>query len=479
MSVAIPKIEHMYEVRGLRGMPLPEAMDVLLNARATRRGAEVQEAVAILHIVENYHRDLPENPMPGRGRLVELAAEGGPTLNEFVPLELSAALGVSQQSITLLICDLLDLEYRHPLLWRQVCSGETPLWQARKIAQRISGVEMGLDAALELDRRLSPTLPGLTVGRSLKLLEGLITAIDPRAAEQRAEAERRKRWVRIQPTTDAVSWLDGKLSCSDGRNLDATLNRIAAVLKTNGDDDDRDARRASALGILANPALALALLHRDQLRPASKDDSDAPAPDLLSGVPASLLAELASIDLTKLLPKSTLFIHLSDRSVRSEEGASRVEGIGAVPVKQLRRLLKGTRVRVQPVFDPGTVPPVDSYEIPAPMRRAVLLRQPSDVFPFGSWPSRALDLDHTDPYRFGTGERGQTRIDNLGPLTRRAHRAKTHAGWLVRQVLPGCFLWRSPLGLTYLRTADGLTYAMGRTGPPVSGGLTEEDALSA
>jgi hypothetical protein len=188
---------------------------------------------------------------------------------------------------------------------------------------------------------------------------------------------------------------------------------------------------------------------------------------------------LASIDLKKLLPSSTLFIHVSDTAVRTGRGVSRVEGIGPVPVKQLRHLLKGTRVRVQPVFDPGTVPPVDSYEIPAPMRRAVLLRQPSDVFPFGSWPSRALDLDHTDPYRFGTGERGQTRIDNLGPLTRRPHRAKTHAGWLVRQVLPGCFLWRSPLGLTYLRTADGLTFALGRTGPPTSGEPTEEDALSA
>ncbi|HEY3339692.1 MAG TPA: DUF222 domain-containing protein [Propionicimonas sp.] len=492
----------MIELRGLRGMPLPEAMGVLLDARATRRAAEVQEAVAILHIVENYHRDLPENPMPGRGRLVELAAEGGPKLNEFVPLELSAALGVSQQSITLLICDLLDLEYRHPRLWEQVCTCETPLWQARKIAQRTASVELSLEAALELDRQLSPTLPGLTVGRSLKLLEGLIATVDPRGAEQRAEAERRKRWVRIQPTTDGVSWLDGKLACADGRQLDTTLNRIAAVLKANGDTDDRDARRASALGVLSNPALALALLHRDRLRRTSRrrasrnargleeadrparltpdpDGSDVPAPDVLAGVPASLLAELASIDLKKLLPTSTLFLHLSDRAVRNENGVCRVEGIGAVPVKQLRRLLKGTRVRVQPVFDPETVPPVDSYEIPAPMRRAVLLRQPSEVFPFGSWPSRNLDLDHTDPYRFGTGERGQTRVDNLGPLTRRSHRAKTHTGWQVKQVLPGCYLWRSPLGLTYLRTADGLTYALRRTGPPKSGGIVEEDALSA
>jgi hypothetical protein len=424
-------------------MSLREAIDVVVEARAIRQRAEVQEAVGILHIVENYHRDLPESPMPGRGRLVELAAEGGPRLNEFVPLELAAALGVSQQSITLLIADLLDLEFRHPVVWRQVCAGLVPLWQARKIAQRVSTAGLGREAAVEVDRQLGPVLPGVTVGRSLKLLDGLIVAVDPRGAEQRAEAERRKRWVRIQPATDGVSWLDGTLTGADGRQLDGTLNRIAAVLKADGDTDDRDARRSSALGILSNPALALALLHRDQQRRSSEiegtGDSDRagtaqPAShttDLLAGVPASLLDQLAAIDPARLLPRSTLFVHVSDKSIRKGRGAARVEGVGPVPVTQLRNLLKGTRVRVQPVFDPGSVPPVDSYEIPAPMRRAVLLRNPTDTFPYGSWPSRNLDLDHVQPYR-DDGTPGQTFVEGLQPLIRRGHRAKTHGKWHVQ-----------------------------------------------
>ena len=422
----------MSEVGDLRGVQLTQAMEVLLDARATRLAAGVQEAVAILHIVENYHRDLPENPMPGRGRLVQLAAEGGPKLNEFVPLELSAALGVSQQSITFLICDLLDLEYRHPLLWHQVRAGVVPLWQARKIAARVSTVEFGLQAAQELDRQLTPVLPGLTVGRSLKLLESLIVAIDPRGAETRADTERRKRWVRIQPTPAGVSWFDGKLNCADGHQLDAALNRIAACLKSDGDTDNRQARRSTALGILSNPALALTLLHQDTLRRATKtgrtrpgkhtrtddiedaddkfDDTDhtddaedtgdvgivgeaggraaghdedlhGAGAELFKGVPAGLLDELATIDPKKLLPPSTLFLHVSDRTIRTGAGAARIEGIGPIPITQLRHLLKGTRVRVLPVFDPDTVVPVDSYEIPAPMRRAVLLRNPTDTSP--------------------------------------------------------------------------------------------------
>ncbi len=325
-----------------------------------------------------------------------------------------------------------------------------------------------------MDRQLAPILPGVTVGRSLKLLEGLIVAVDPRGAEQRAEAERRKRWVRIQPTADGVSWLDGKLTGADGRQLDGTLNRIAAVLKADGDTDDRDARRSSALGILSNPALALALLHRDQQRRSSEacdqkpgdvagpelvkdDESNTAATDLLAGVPASLLDQLATIDPTKLLPTSTLFVHVSNKTLRKRRGVARVEGVGPVPVGQLRTLLKGTRVRVQPVFDPGGVPPVDSYDIPAPMRRAVLLRNPTDTFPFGSWPSRNLDLDHIQPYR-DDGTPGQTFVEGLQPLIRRGHRAKTHGKWQVQADPHRGHLWRSPLGLTYRVLPDGRTY---------------------
>jgi len=465
--VAVTMIERVIELRDLRGMSLREAIDVVVDARAIRQQAEVQEAVGILHIVGNYHKDLPENPMPGRGRLVELAAEGGPRLNEFVPLELAAALGVSQQSITLLLADLLDLEFRHPQLWRQVCDGLVPLWQARKIAQRVSTAGLGVEAAVEVDRQLAPILPGVTVGRSLKLLEGLIVAVDPRGAEARAEAQRRKRWVRIQPAADGVSWLDGTLTGADGKQLDGTLNRIAAMLKADGDIDDRDARRSSALGILSNPALALALLHRDHQRRSSQvegtgdgDGATQPATeanDLLASVPTSLLDQLATIDPVKLLPNSTLFVHVSDKTIRKRRGVARVEGVGPLPVTQLRNLLKGTRIRVQPVFDPGSVPPVDSYEIPAPMRRAVLLRNPTDTFPYGSWPSRHLDLDHVQPYR-DDGTPGQTFVEGLQPLIRRGHRAKTHGKWHVNPHPHGGHLWQSPLGLTYRVLPDGRTY---------------------
>lgn len=52
-------------------------------------------------------------------------------------------------------------------------------------------------------------------------------------------------------------------------------------------------------------------------------------------------------------------------------------------------------------------------------------------------------------------EPGQTCPDNLGPLSRRVHNAKTHAGWRVEQPRPGVFLWTSPLGYRYRVDPDG------------------------
>ncbi|MGB7964501.1 MAG: hypothetical protein WCF12_16280, partial [Propionicimonas sp.] len=101
--------------------------------------------------------------------------------------------------------------------------------------------------------------------------------------------------------------------------------------------------------------------------------------------------------------------------------------------------------------------PVDAYEIPARIRRAVLLRHPWEVFPYSARPSPRLDLDHTRPCRWD-GTPGQTDPDNLGPLSRKVHRAKTRAGWRLRQPRPGLFVWRSPLGRRYWITPDGLTH---------------------
>ncbi|NLE96891.1 MAG: HNH endonuclease, partial [Propionibacterium sp.] len=102
---------------------------------------------------------------------------------------------------------------------------------------------------------------------------------------------------------------------------------------------------------------------------------------------------------------------------------------------------------------------------PASMRLAMQIRNPFDVAPYGTRAARHCDADHTEPYR--TGLLGQTRLGNLGPLSRRAHRAKTFGGWqLVQTGEDGIFHWRSPFGYEYLVTAYGTTRLRTPAPPP-------------
>ena len=50
---------------------------------------------------------------------------------------------------------------------------------------------------------------------------------------------------------------------------------------------------------------------------------------------------------------------------------------------------------ITPVVDLAHQAPVDAYEIPDRLRRAVHLRTPADTFPYSSNTSPDVDIDHT------------------------------------------------------------------------------------
>jgi hypothetical protein len=93
---------------------------------------------------------------------------------------------------------------------------------------------------------------------------------------------------------------------------------------------------------------------------------------------------------------------------------------------------------------------VDAYEIPSRIRERVRLAHPVEVFPYGTRESHgAIDLDHIEPYD-PHGRAGQTSTTNLAPLSRFAHRVKTHArGWDVHRVDPKTLEWTTPHGFRF------------------------------
>ena len=230
----------------------------------------------------------------------------------------------------------------------------------------------------------------------------------------------------------------------------AMCDRIAQILLLEGDEDPVDVRRSKAVGILANPARALALLQKHAGTAPFETDCASPFP----------------VDPDKLRPRAVLYVRVSEEALHTGRGVAQCEntGVGPITVGQVREFLGHCHVTVRPVLDLRDQVPVDAYEVPGRMREALRLARPSSVFPWSHTSSVRPDVDHTVAYvgmREG-GPPGQTRVGNLGPLTRFAHRVKTHGrGWRLRQPRPGLYLWRTPHGY-WFRVDNHCTHPLGK-----------------
>lgn len=404
---------------------VPGALQEIDSLRSLRTAAEAREFALAGHVASIAPRPA-QLAVPGAEQLVDLGGDGCPPVPEFIALELAALLRVTHTSARALIADALSVRHRHPRLWRAVMDGVLPVWQARRIAQAVRWAGLDLAGALRVDRCTAPALGAVSWPRLEALVEGEIVAADPERAAEAEERARRGTFARVAREEQGVAGvrtLTARVRTTDALHLESTIGKLAAALAREGDEGSLDVRRAKALGILATPARAV---------------------DLLSG---------GSGKAASLLPAVRLYLHLNAERL-GPDAVARLEGEGALPLASLRALLADSKVRVTAVVDHRESEPIDAYEIPERLRERMALAQPYEVFPWGTRRARHADLDHTDPYRRvggdGTGAApGQTRPDNLGPIGRTGHRAKTHAGWWCRQVRPGRWLWRTPYGATY------------------------------
>ncbi|MGW6199851.1 DUF222 domain-containing protein [Kribbella sp. NPDC055110] len=148
--------------------------------------------------------------------------------------------------------------------------------------------------------------------------------------------------------------------------------------------------------------------------------------------------------------RHTLYVHLTDRTLATGDGVLRVEELGPLLASQLRELLGHDQVVVKPVIDLQDQVSVHSYEIPDRIRERVRLQHPVDMFPYsGAEATARMDQDHITPYE-RAGPPGQTTTDNLIPLGRLHHRAKTFGGWRSRRLPTGAVDWTSPHGFRFV-----------------------------
>ncbi len=406
-----------------------------------------------------------------------------------------------------------------------VGEGLPRVWQARTISRMCAETGLDLEQARWVDAVTTPYVASLPWSRFVTLVEAKIIEADPEAAEERRRAAAMERFVRTGQSSEyGLKLLVAKATAGDVIFFVAMVDRLAQILALRGDSDPVDVRRSKAIGILATPARALRMLEETEeevaddaraeppagetpgwpgegasrgaessdgeqgtpdvsdvvserdVHPSQNDaDDPRPCPDC-GGDPVSSTGSAtpftrpASIDPRRLLPNATLYIHLSEESLRSaidgggppSTGVARFEGIGPITLEQAREFLRHTNVRVVPVLDVADQAPVDGYEVPDRIREALHLRNPACISPWGTNLSRRKDMEHVRPYLPAAegGPPGQTGMENLGPLSRFPHRVKTHGRWRLRQPEPGVFEWRSPHGYRFRVDHDG-THALG------------------
>ena len=133
-----------------------------------------------------------------------------------------------------------------------------------------------------------------------------------------------------------------------------------------------------------------------------------------------------------------------------------VPGLGPIPAETARPLAADGNWRAWVTDASGAVAATGSrrYAPSDAVARAVRAREPHCRMPGCRQPSQRCDLDHMVPYPAGT-----TSTANLGPLCRRHHVLKTHAGWDLQPApLPDgqdrtaptapAWRWRTPAGFT-------------------------------
>jgi hypothetical protein len=503
----------------LDGQSTADALDA---NRGDVLAVEARQFALVAHWADLHNADtLPHNsgedgePSPGREKAKQYGGQGTPTVAEFAVHELGVQLRCTPVAAHHLVTDALDVRHRHPRLWHSVVHQlEGRVWQARQIAKRTHAAKLTLEQARWVDTHTTPYIGSLSWTKFLELLDAKIIEADPTAAEQRRIAAAMDQFVATGQCNEfGLKTVIIKATAGEVIFFVAMIDRIAQILLLEGDTRPVGVRRAAAIGILANPAHALILLakyagkHGEGFDPAatmpapapegnadegadvddttdqpireqdlhpSQNDADDPAPEMcpscsgsreMRGDPTPFIKP--NLDLSKLLPKATLYVHASEATFTGTQDASgvvRVEGVGPVTTQQAQEFLRHCHVSVKKVLDVGDQRPVDGYEVPDEMREAVRLLHPTCVYPWSPSSSRDADQDHSKKYvpEEQGGPKGQTRPDNLGPLKRPEHRVKTFGrGWRHYQPQAGIYLWRTPHGYWFRVDHTG-TQALGK-----------------
>ena len=404
--------------------------------RETARSAEVELMVSCVAWAAMHPAAGLEDAatVPGTDRGLAIGGEGVPLVAEFAVVELAAALGRTADSTRLWLGKVLEAAHRLPRTWERLVSGGSHSldpWRVLRIAEHTQS--LSADAAAWVDVQVAAVAHKAGVIALELLVSEAATRFDPDEVyeDEVTQTEKRRVIIDSRHVHAGLVQIDAVLDEADARDLDAALAKVAAEtpgeIAGGGRTLSPQVRRALALGELARRELGT---NRDDAAPGSQRDS-------------------------------SLYVHIDATALDQAPGEPSWARVGhgsssyLISLDRLREWLTvpGTRVSIRPIIDLPETASVNGYEASDRLREQVLLQRPTCGFPCCTRPARRADLDHIKPYDAG----GETNTENLAPLCRLHHRAKTHGGWTYTQLTPGEYLWHGPHGQTFHVDATGTT----------------------
>jgi hypothetical protein len=379
-----------------------------------------------------------------------LGGQGCPLVAAYAPEPFAAALGVSTFTGMQVLADGLDLAYRLPHTWARVQALAVAPWRARRLAQATH--RLTRQAAAYVDEQLHARVDSCGVVLIDRTVAQAAAKFDPDPVVL-AEEEAKASWnVRVFHRTDGAFAGTSHLEATgDTLALTSFYDLVcdtAAHLARLGDPDPLGARKAKALGIIADQQA-----HLD-----------------LSGTPVGNTQDPGETVPVRRpsLAKTRMYLHLTLTDLIHDtadpgERVGEVDRLGPATIAKIRDWLGSSRATIVPVLDLGRDDAVDAHDPPEWMREVVVLRDRHCVFPWCGVDARACDLDHITPYLpiDQGGPPGQTAPSRLAPLCRRHHNAKTTGRWRYQRHRDGTYTWTGPHQASYLVTPHG-TPALGR-----------------
>jgi hypothetical protein len=244
------------------------AADAAVDVRARLLRAEADRLALAAHWADLHSEETVQGAgsgrvLPGAERVTFLGGDGTPAVGEFAAAELGALLHISLAAAMNLMADALDLRHRSPMLWRGVDEGLVEAWKAGKVARRIRTVGLSHAQSLWVDMQTTPFIASQPWSAFLDRLEAAIVEVDPVRAEERRRAAAMERFVTTGQSNEyGLKTIVAKAAAGDAIFFVAMCDRIAQILRLEGDTDPVPVRRSKAVGILADPARALAMLQR-------------------------------------------------------------------------------------------------------------------------------------------------------------------------------------------------------------------------